>query len=65
MKKSKYKKIRKSPTFLFEYFRAEGGKVNNVQHFEQMLNMWLAMVVGVNPIAGRQKIVKELDDKHR
>lgn len=65
MKKSEYKKIRKSPTFLFEYFRAEGGKANNVQHFEQMLNTWLAMVVGVNPIIGRQKIIKGLDDKHK
>lgn len=65
MDKEKYKEIRGKSNFLWLYFRESGGQRLSERNFPQMLALWIQMTMGTTPRLGMERIIKELDEKHK
>jgi len=64
MNKDTYKKIRGNNTFLYEYFKEEGGKVESLSHFNTMFSVWMA-TMGMHPKDGVKQVLNYLDNKFK
>ncbi len=65
MTETAYKAIRGEKDFLFRYFTSES-KLSQPLHpqmFEQYLDVWLMVVVGIPANQGKQQILNFLDKK--